>query len=122
MPSVGLMIAFTCTNTSVLIGRRLTTRTARAWTIGARISVELEGHENREGRWPRLIRVDGKLVRLDLWAITGYQQLSPEQKALARTAQSTAGPRLPCGAASLRQANRAATSTLAQSLSLRQDR
>ena len=33
---------FTCTNTSVQIGRRLTTRTATAWTIGARISVELE--------------------------------------------------------------------------------
>ena len=31
---------FTCTNTSVLIGRRLTTTTA--WTIDARISVELE--------------------------------------------------------------------------------
>jgi hypothetical protein len=33
---------FRCTNTSVLIGRWLTTRTATAWTIDARISVELE--------------------------------------------------------------------------------
>src|SRR5215469_15936504 len=32
----------TSTNTSVLVGRRLTTRTATAWTIGARIFVELE--------------------------------------------------------------------------------
>ena len=33
---------FTCTNTFVLIGRRLTTRTATAWTIGARIFAEFE--------------------------------------------------------------------------------
>jgi len=33
---------FTYTNTYVLIGRRLTTTTATAWTIGARIFVELE--------------------------------------------------------------------------------
>ena len=31
-----------CTNTCFLIGRRLNTRTATAWTIGARIFVELE--------------------------------------------------------------------------------
>src|SRR6516162_4428724 len=33
---------FTYTNTSVLVGRGLTTRTATAWTIGARIFVEFE--------------------------------------------------------------------------------
>src|SRR5215469_1263810 len=39
----GLMARkFTCTNTSLLVGRRLTTRTATAWTIRARISEELE--------------------------------------------------------------------------------
>jgi hypothetical protein len=39
----GLVVRkFTCTNTSVLIRRRLTTRTATAWTTGARIFVELE--------------------------------------------------------------------------------
>jgi len=30
------------------------------------------------------IRIDGKLVRLDLRLITRYQPLSPEQKAFAR--------------------------------------
>jgi len=39
----GLMVyTFTCTNTSALAGRRLTTGTATAWTIGARIFVELK--------------------------------------------------------------------------------
>ena len=39
----GLMVRkFTCTNTFALAGRKLTTRTATAWTIGARIFVELE--------------------------------------------------------------------------------
>jgi hypothetical protein len=38
---------FRCTNTSVLIGCRLTTRTATAWTIDARISVELEEAPDR---------------------------------------------------------------------------
>ena len=38
---------FRCTNTSVLIGCRLTTRTATAWTIGARISVEVKRPPNR---------------------------------------------------------------------------
>src|SRR3974377_1525081 len=40
----GLMVrTFACTNTSVLVGRGLTTRTATAWTIAARIFVEREG-------------------------------------------------------------------------------
>ena len=34
--------AFDLLNISVLVGRRLTTRTATAWTIDARISVEME--------------------------------------------------------------------------------
>ena len=39
----GLMArTFTCTNTSALIGPKLTMRTATAWTTGARIFVELE--------------------------------------------------------------------------------
>jgi len=43
----------TSTNTSVLVGRRLTTRMARAWTIGARIFVKLEEPTEPGESWLR---------------------------------------------------------------------